>query len=51
MTEAVPGQPTPHPSMSQDDLVLTGEAVALEIPVAGVGIRAVSGLVDVVVPT
>ncbi len=34
-------------AMAQDDLVLTGEAVALEIPVASVGIRAVSGLIDV----
>lgn len=33
--------------MAQDDLVVTGEAVALELPVASVGIRALSGFLDV----
>ncbi len=36
-------------SMAHDDLVVTGEAVALELPVASVGIRALSGLIDVIV--
>lgn len=33
--------------MAQDDLVVTGEAVALELPVASVGVRALSGFLDV----
>ena len=33
----------------REDLVLTGEAVALDLPVASVGVRAVSGFIDVVV--
>lgn len=41
-------QVTGSRSMAQDELVLTGEAVALELPVASVGIRAVSGFLDVV---
>lgn len=34
---------------ARDDLVLTGEAVALDLPVASVGVRALSGAIDLVV--
>jgi uncharacterized RDD family membrane protein YckC len=33
----------------REDLVLTGEAVALDLPVASVGVRAVSGAIDLLV--
>ena len=33
----------------REDLVLTGEAVALDLPVASVGVRAVSGAIDLAV--
>ncbi|GAA1939241.1 RDD family protein [Nocardioides marmoribigeumensis] len=32
----------------REDLVLTGEAVALDLPVASVGVRAVAGVIDLV---
>lgn len=48
MTEPATQLPTEFATLTADDLV-TGEAVALDLPPAGLGSRMVSGLIDVVV--
>lgn len=47
MSEAA--TPAPEFATLTDDDLVTGEAVALDLPPAGVGVRMVSGLIDVVV--
>jgi uncharacterized RDD family membrane protein YckC len=48
MTEPATQLPTEFATLTADDLV-TGEAVALDLPPAGLGSRMVSGLIDVTV--
>jgi uncharacterized RDD family membrane protein YckC len=48
MTSRPMSQPPEFATLTDDDLI-TGEAVALDLPPAGVAVRVVSGLIDVVV--
>lgn len=48
VTEPATQLPTEFATLTADDLV-TGEAVALDLPPAGIGTRIVSGLIDIIV--
>jgi uncharacterized RDD family membrane protein YckC len=48
MTQQPIGEATPWSTLTSDDLV-TGEAVALDLPPASIAVRMASGLIDVVV--